>query len=416
MNKLFDLPITNYDGIEIRKKEIFLLFEKYYPYEQYFQEAFEKIINKELFLSLDEYEYAYFKNEIALLCSKRIYLYNYISSSCYNLLRNLLFCSKYIHNTRKAFSFTLPLFLEYGNYQASKHIKELLFKYDISEDFFQYLNILDLSELEVLVNIGNGKNIRKCNNFKIPLSKKESFYFHHSIGLLYDIESRSNNIMELRAFASKLIKHSPDKMYLVDTFIYLLHKTGLKYSLLIESVQYWGLLFKILPKQIENHELNNIIDYISHHFKESNVVTLKKKSFVSLYREMNEWHIELEKTQMKNCIISWKVDDKIYLEKKIYHKGKEFVYKELTNSYELYLDGLKKHHCVSIYKDQCKSGKSSIWVITPNNENYDNGLTLEVVNKEVIQVAGKYNRTPTEEETEIIKLFSSKEGLRNIIF
>ncbi len=86
----------------------------------------------------------------------------------------------------------------------------------------------------------------------------------------------------------------------------------------------------------------------------------------------------------------------------INNKGKQFVIKELCSSYELYLEGKKMKHCVSLYWKRCVNQKSAIFSLSIDGEK---SLTIEVdpIHRTIRQARGFQNRKAKLEEKNILK-------------
>jgi hypothetical protein len=88
--------------------------------------------------------------------------------------------------------------------------------------------------------------------------------------------------------------------------------------------------------------------------------------------------------------------------------------RQIKTAKELYLEGLRMHHCVASCKFSCVYRGISIWPLTcefpPGRLN--RGVTLELSRDgEIVQCRGFANRRPCEQEVRIVKRWAGEYGL-----
>ena len=112
-----------------------------------------------------------------------------------------------------------------------------------------------------------------------------------------------------------------------------------------------------------------------------------------------------QKNLMLNRMLMQNQYNEHQLDENINNEGEEFVIKELLSSYELYLEGKKMMHCVSLYEKKCITGVSAIFSLTKENKECLT-IELDLQSKRIIQARGKQNRAATNKELEILNLWT----------
>ena len=81
---------------------------------------------------------------------------------------------------------------------------------------------------------------------------------------------------------------------------------------------------------------------------------------------------------------------------------------------QLFQEGLRMHHCVVTYKDDCVSGECSIWSLTSEYPigRRNRGVTIELRNDgRIVQCRGFANRLPYANEVAICRRWAEDNGL-----
>ena len=79
---------------------------------------------------------------------------------------------------------------------------------------------------------------------------------------------------------------------------------------------------------------------------------------------------------------------------------------------EIRQEGQNQHHCVATYIDRMVSGETCILFIRKKEEPEESYYTVEVREREVIQVRGKYNKDPGEDVKKFMNTFKKRIQMR----
>lgn len=340
---------------------------------------------------------------------------------------------------------------EKKSYNLEKQIKSiarhLLCKYDIPKFmdniWFQgftgrNLNDRRLEEEETTwthrfyIHIGQGKNPRTFGDFPldISLSKKEAHYF---------LKAPENYFLLQAVRWAQFISAGGDKRlikYVMESRLGARH-TYQELSSGIGSkkmISFWTTILQFFAKQpmLDGHVIAPLCDYIHHmRFGRGGAAnnqrmatpsnpnfTMKGRTIDSLTRGMEGWHAELNKEQKnkRRKLKSWKgfdIGDYEVTIGKNEHK-KIYSFKQVTTSAELSSEGSAHGHCVYSFLNSCAEGYTSIWSMTVfgHSQVWKQLITLEINrNSGILEMRGKGNRPPTENEMRVIRLFAQKRNL-----
>tara|TARA_B100000809_G_C14716492_1_gene379790 strand:- start:182 stop:508 length:327 start_codon:yes stop_codon:yes gene_type:complete len=78
----------------------------------------------------------------------------------------------------------------------------------------------------------------------------------------------------------------------------------------------------------------------------------------------------------------------------------EYKITKFSSSQELLKEGEKQKHCVSTYALKCKNKACQIWSIKGPYKTFH--FTVELINGKVAQIKGSRNRSPNNEEYDIL--------------
>ena len=162
-------------------------------------------------------------------------------------------------------------------------------------------------------------------------------------------------------------------------------------------------------EKLTDNDYQNILEWATHiytgrysQYTQEEIVKLKfwsGRSLANVIQRSKDYKQSLRES-LSN--INW--TSKQWDWEHINNKGERFVIKELLSSYEMYMEGKKMKHCVSLYWKKCKRGTSAIFSLTNENKKC---LTIEVDPKSkcIIQARGKQNRSATKKEWELLNLW-----------
>ena len=294
-------------------------------------------------------------------------------------------------------------------------------KYSISEDFkitYSRGYLIKMSELDVFNNRSDfflyfsllqGKNIRKIHNTPYNISKKESFFFHFKNNLFYP-KNGAKNYIKQRIVAAKLAIGNEDKIDQIKFFLEANFSFNYDVDSYYKQIMFWRKGFELLPLELTEQDLRAYVDFLQHQIQNPNF-NLKGQTFVNLQKQIISWHENISIEEEKNNDIYWGTEEEAITKTIAFH-NEIYVYRKIINSYDLYLEGFYKKHCVYFYKRYCISGKIEVYTLSKENENRKKGLTIEVSNKKMIQALGRFNKRNVFLEKNIVPLFAEKENIK----
>lgn len=270
-----------------------------------------------------------------------------------------------------------------------------------------YIRDIELGDLVQACQLGKGfkELLNSC------MTKKEIHYFLNSKAL-----TLNEALLESKLTDSGLNKRTKNWfLSRSDSFVDYF-KTGyrtIKYNLLQFSIKH----------NLDENEVQEIYDYVSNnpalgHFTRSfrdgselmtdengNRVRADdffKKGLGTIIKLSNDWHL-VQQNLKQNKFVQW---EKTYDDFEI--NGYEF--NEITDNRALSDEGKKMGHCVGSYASRCVSGKCQIISMKHIGQRL---ITIEINNRKIVQVRGKYNRIANVTEHNFIKRYAIE---RNLIF
>lgn len=161
-------------------------------------------------------------------------------------------------------------------------------------------------------------------------------------------------------------------------------------------------------------QLSPLLDYIFHCKRENFLYSLKGRTIITLMKGMNEWHEELAKIKKVEGIVfrpsglasgEWEVAKQKIGEIVLYAKWRM---EEILCSKRLLQEGKTLHHCVYSYAQLIESQKTSIWSLQCDDTKL---VTVQVTAKKIVQVRGRYNRLPNDQEKAFLQKWAFQNGL-----
>jgi hypothetical protein len=142
---------------------------------------------------------------------------------------------------------------------------------------------------------------------------------------------------------------------------------------------------------------------------------MKGRTAENLLRQTLAWHNVLAKTRGKS--FQWKksaIQDFIFTEGTMYDE-QVYCFTELLSTVALFEEGKAMSHCVASYDHACVNGRTAIFSLTlREGENKPLRLvTIEVQleNRQIVQVRGKYNASPTTKTMNLVQRWALMEKL-----
>ena len=267
------------------------------------------------------------------------------------------------------------------------------------------------------VDVGNGRNPRE-GPAPIPLTKKTAHYFLQA-PKGYSIE---------HAIRYGQVKALGGSLRLCNAIIET--RLGTDFS----NDDFWQEVIRFFARNpdLDLSQVGPIVDFIQHHKYERQQVVLaggetrwlpppqpnlsmQKRTLRALLSQVEEWHRRLGKVKA-DLSMRWTPSG---VHPGTYIRGKDaqrviWRISELLSHKELVREGNALKHCVATYSRQCRDGHTSIWSLTSEDAvgNVRRRQTIEVSRyKRIVQCRGRMNKHPTEQESQIVRLWAKAESL-----
>lgn len=279
----------------------------------------------------------------------------------------------------------------------------LFVKYETPTVLTKNLTNLNISEVEALMFVLQGNNIRLFDKLPLPLSKKESFIFINKLPTNLKFK---DSVLERAIVCSKLLLNSSSTDLLVPT-IKSSKIFDLKLFTFYDDLPFWKKVLKFLNQidwtQDNVFSVQEYIDYFE--FKRyscDDEYYIENRSVESINRALLEWHERGLYGKLLNKVdLKW--DGNKFLPFKFEQDNEQYLITEITNGKELFKEADYLHHCVYQYIEYCADGLVSVFSLSKKSDmDYLPFITIEVRNNCIVQVAGKRNRKVNSKEMEII--------------
>jgi len=264
-------------------------------------------------------------------------------------------------------------------------------------------------------------------NFGIMLPGENKIFIHFlNNGRLRDYE---NLLIKMDRKASHELRNlkTTDKLEFWEYFfIARLISEGISYEFAREvyrnirghksDYNFWADTMTLLyKKELKIRFVNEIMDYINYEFFEQNKkIDLKTKNLRNLIADSREWHNKHRELKIPNKNLKKSLIDDFYFENS---KNEKYVIKQLLTTRELFLEGEDLHHCVYSYSNSCIYNNRYIFSLRILNDKEEKKLiTLEVLNRNIIQAKGLHNRLINKIEFEIIENWAKEKALTLSIY
>lgn len=350
-----------------------------------------------------------------------------ISFWFYERLFSLLFLRTSVSNTETA-KYLLCITFIYGKYpgmqirpiaQAAYCLKgginldrlnqffELLFvKYENPKLFTNNLVTLRLMEVDTLMFVLQGNNIRKYIGLPVAISKKDSFLLMNA-----HILSRFDNHVLTHSIAIiKLMKieSSQEKLDLFYMSCYIFKH---RINFFLTYISFWQSVYAFFCKIDWNTTPLSYRDFLEYFEDIANDIfvgpysySFKGKTITSLLNDIYIWQLQSHHNKAGLLLLKWKPKNRITKYQIPYGKA-IYIFKEILSGQELEQESKILDHCVFFYTYECFKGDCSIWSMKKIKNNQQVRLiTIEVQpNGAIVQAAGHQNREPSRFEMNAIQ-------------
>lgn len=312
-------------------------------------------------------------------------------------------------------------------YKQLKSIANHIFvKYEMPEFMYSAWlwegNAFHVKYAQWFIDIGAGKNIRKSKDLPFDFTKKMAHIFMHAPDNLTPFEA---------CWYSRALALTNDERTTLGFMGTKITRSLLRDNWFTMDFEFTDSLIRWFANNpmLAISQYDPIIDYIEHVKYETRWAyingqrrlvppekanfSMKDRDATALLAAVEKWHLGTRKVGNKpKSWMPWEYEDYV-----IKTGNKEnltfYTFKQLTTAAELASEGRAHGHCVGSYANACNTGRCSIWSLRMDNKSTINKslVTIELSKeREIVQVRGKGNRFPNQQEMSFIQKWASKEG------
>lgn len=301
--------------------------------------------------------------------------------------------------------------------QFSSVIRQLFTRYEVPMFMDSVWFEQNPLHMEWYLHLGQGKNIRSAKYVPVKLTRKMAHLFGTAPGNYSVLAAfRWAQVLSLggdkkivdAVLETKLGRVFIDNDFWLSVLQFFVNHPEMEFSHYVPIVNF---IFDVkYEKNMEGLESNKNC-FVCGHLPD---FSIKGRTPESMLRLIDHWHAESSKISRMTDEI-WKssnIPGLHYTEK---NDKRFWVIRELLSSRELYIEGFIQNHCVATYDEYCIDEKSSIWTMEVYKDKRNRKLlTLEVDNntKTIIEIRGRNNRLPFENEVSVIKRWAKRVGLK----
>lgn len=361
-------------------------------------------------IQLDQKAMQYMQNLLDTVFKSQSYALPITDEEANDLLVVAVLYARYPHLVNASLE-AVPLIIKSRQrHRGQLLLHHLFLKYEVPAFLVQNLSSLSTRELQLLMELVDGKSIRSCQELPVSVSARDIVHFY-DYSFQFSIEQY---FIEQAYIQVRLFRACKDQ-YLVYHLIRSIPHYYHRILEITEDIKFWervirffhwhdGKIDTVFSHYIDYFESKRDQDYLK--------IIDPKKSLKRVGYEINQWHFELKLEQRKAALLTWDhhpttKDDILQVDEFSYH------FKELTSSYELQLEGQLMHHCVAYFDQACSQGHCSIWSFRRLVENiWKHTLTIRISGPYLEEIAGKCNRIPTLQERKVIELWARSNNLK----
>ncbi|TXE15714.1 hypothetical protein ES692_15665 [Psychroserpens burtonensis] len=292
-------------------------------------------------------------------------------------------------------------------------INYLFVKTPLPNFLFPYLIDCSDAEYQLIINILDGKSLRKNMPSDFNLSKSENAILQADNINLPQVK---DHILERFVLATRILKEFPDKHEILNIVIF-------RSRIFIDQIEsfrndlvFWKSVFRFLVINAEEfgylNTMSHYIDYFEwqRYFSEEPLkYTLKGRTFKSVNRIVGHYHYRYG--HMTTYIkYKWKP---LPIEK-WFSMDETFTYaiEEITDGKRLLDESKALGHCVFTYGESCNNGFVHIFSLSKIRKAIKKSfITIEVRGNLITQIAGKNNQAPSQYVIDLIEEWGAVNSL-----
>ncbi len=285
------------------------------------------------------------------------------------------------------------------------------------EQFVRYVPCFVFYRISDIVNsprpvlwtrwMAQGNNIRKANLLPYPLSKKAAHWF--------TLAPRHLTYQEAMLYGEVRSLGGDDRVFQLTRNYFGTGSTN--HSFRRQVIR----LLVAAERQLGRAQIERMLGYISHLYRERENFSLKGRTVLSLSRQANAYYEGLQQVRQQAQIGQVKKWKGLPFEPFYLERG-DVTYQiiQLTTTEELEEEGRIQEHCVASYAYGCATGEYSIWSLRKQEKGEEEPVrlvTIEVYpDGSICQARRKLNGYPSKEEVSIIRQWALEAGLKVVEF
>jgi hypothetical protein len=274
--------------------------------------------------------------------------------------------------------------------------------------FLYNFSNLSSDEIDCLIFITYGQNIRNFDKRPYPISRKESFLINQ-FSLDIDFE---NQTLKKTIVCAKLKNDITCSDLLLENFISVCKDFSVSIDAFYTNIEFWKSALHFIGKYVDFQDTNELFTFVDYFMYMNNKLdgkyNLKGRTFKSVKREIDYWHTN---TTLDDLDIDMETIWAVKGIETTYYNDNTIRIREINTVKNLLKESKEMKHCVFSYLNFCISGYSSIWQMQKKVENkYKSIVTIEVCDKYIIQATGYCNRPLESEEQNILSLWANDVG------
>ncbi|MEM7187370.1 MAG: PcfJ domain-containing protein [Bacteroidota bacterium] len=178
---------------------------------------------------------------------------------------------------------------------------------------------------------------------------------------------------------------------------------------------FWSTVIQFFARQneLQVNELNNVLDYVAHRFREDNGFSMRNRTLNALLRQSQAWHRQTY-INHNGRFVRWDSSgiQPLYVEE--FDNDTKVVYRtvELLDSVALFEEGYAMQHCVAEYDLDCRDGRSSIFSLQREMEGEPvkrlATLEVELPTFQLVQAQAKCNTPLDTKARELVDLWITR--------
>lgn len=336
-----------------------------------------------------------------------------------DLVVNCVLLAKYPQLQQRSLQETLQYYDK--DYDDQTLFSHLFCKRDELYFLSFHFNYCKAYEVDLSIQLVQGKSLRKLLKNDLNLSKTETALFHTHPYYLWE---QPEQPIKHYYCEYKLLKYAPSHSEYIGVLFKSCRIYETDFPLFYKDIDFWKEVFLFLIKyQLKDrYEAIEILDYFMDQRYENGepyVYNIKGRTLASVKKALHYWHnVELPRLILeedmhwraqeieKNITSTWQG-----LSLKTWQKD-NLVIDEITDDFRLGFEGSDLDHCVYSYLSDCELKHTHIFSY---HRKEITGiypiLTIEVHNNRVKQVSGKGNRKPKKNELEHVLDWALNNGL-----